>query len=139
MVIYRQFLRYVVVGLGSNLTLYLGYLFLTYIGMGHKTAMTLLYAAGTSLTFVFNRNWTFRHHGHISRGFIRYSIMYAAGYFVDLTGLYLLVDIAGYPHQIIQLLIAILLAMVFFVLMRSWVFSNKQNETPGSISGQGTP
>ena len=135
----RQFLHYVVVGLGSNLTLYLGHLFLTYIGMGYKTAMSLLYAAGTSLTFVFNRNWTFRHHGHISRGFLRYSVMYPAGYFIDLIGPYLLVDIAGYPHQVIQLLIAILLAIVFFVLMRSWVFSDKQNDRPGPISRQSTP
>ncbi len=137
-VIPRQFFRYAVVGLVSNLALYLAYLLLTELGMGHKTSMSLLYATGTSLTFVFNRNWTFRHHGHISHAFIRYFAMYAAGYIVDLIGLYLLVDIAGYPHQIVQLLIAILLAIMFFVLMRSWVFNDKQNEGLGYISKSGT-
>ena len=121
----RQLFRYLVVGIVSNLTLYLGYLLLTDIGVGHKTAMSLLYAAGTSLTFIFNRNWTFQHNDHISHGFIRYSVMYAVGYFIDLIGLYLLVDIAGYPHQIIQLFLAILLAIMFFILMRLWIFNDR--------------
>lgn len=129
-----QAIRFLIVGTFTNASLYVVYLLITWLAIDHKLAMTLVYASGVLMGFMFNRNWTFRHHGHISHGFIRYSVMYAVGYFVNLIGLYLLVDIAGYPHQIIQLLFAILLAIMFFILMRLWVFSDKQNERPGYIS-----
>ncbi len=58
-----QFIRYAVVGLISNVSLYLVYLALTSAGMGHKIAMTLLYVVGVSLTFLLNRNWSFRQNG----------------------------------------------------------------------------
>ncbi len=57
----HQFAKYAVVGVVSNSVFYLLYLLLTSAGMGHKTAMTLLYAVGVSLTFLLNRNWSFRH------------------------------------------------------------------------------
>jgi putative flippase GtrA len=129
-----QAVRFLIVGAFTNISLYLVYLLITWFGIDHKLAMTLVYMSGVLMGFMLNRNWTFRHHGRISHGFIRYCVMYAVGYFVNLTGLYLLVDIAGYPHQIIQLLIAILSAIIFFVLMRLWVFSDRENEKPGFIS-----
>lgn len=33
---------------------------MTWSGVGHKTAMILLYAVGVSLIFLFNRKWSFR-------------------------------------------------------------------------------
>ena len=131
---HRQLLRYVVVGVGTNIMLYLAYLLLTGLGLGHKTAMTLLYGIGILQSFLLNRQWTFGHHGHISHGFIRYLLMYAAGYCINLTGLYLLVDIAGFPHQIIQLLIAVPLAIMFFVLLRLWVFNDRHKDVTGYVA-----
>lgn len=135
----RQAVRFLIVGTFTNISLYLVYLLITWFGIDHKLAMTLVYMSGVFMGFMLNRNWTFRDQGHISRGFIRYLVMYAAGYFINLVGLYLLVDIAGYPHQIIQLLIATLLAIMFFALMRLWVFNDRQNERPGYISKQEIP
>ena len=48
----QQFVRYALVGLAANFVLYLAYLALTWLGMGHKTAMTLLYALGVLQTEV---------------------------------------------------------------------------------------
>ena len=133
-----QAIRFLIVGTLTNVSLYLVYLLITWFAVEHKLAMTLVYISGVIMGFMLNRNWTFRHHGHISHGFIRYSVIYTAGYFVNLIGLYLLVDIAGYPHQIIQLLISILLAIIFFILLRSWVFHNKKKENSGFVPEQET-
>ena len=129
-------IRFLIVGILTNVSLYLIYLLITWLAVDHKIAMTLVYISGVITGFMLNRNWTFRHHGRVSHGFIRYTAIYAAGYFANLIGLYLLVDIAGYPHQIIQLLISILLAIIFFVLLRLWVFHNKQNESSGHVPKQ---
>ena len=121
-VIRRQFFRYAVVGLISNLALYLAYLLLTELGMGHKTAMSLLYATGTSLTFLFNRNWTFGHDGHLTKAFAGYATIYAMGYLFNLVALYLLVDRLGFNHQWVQGCLIILVAVLLFTLQKYVVF-----------------
>ena len=63
--IHSQFFRYAIVGLISNVILYLAYLLLTGLGLGHKTAMTLLYAVGILQSFLLNRQWTLGLHGDV--------------------------------------------------------------------------
>ena len=117
-----QFLRYGVVGLGSNLLLYLAYLGLTHLGMGHKSAMTVLYAVGVAQTFLFNRTWSFRHQGRLHGAFARYVASYALGYLLNLTVLWLAVDRFGLPHQIVQGVMILTLAVMLFLLQKYWVF-----------------
>ena len=118
-----QFLRYGVVGLGSNLLLYLAYLILTYLGMGHKTAMSLLYIVGVMQTFIFNRTWSFGHQGRLHGPFARYVTSYAFGYLLNLTVLWLAVDHLGWAHQIVQGVMIPSLAIMLFLLQKYWVFS----------------
>ena len=121
-VISKQLLRYAVVGLVSNLLLYLAYLLITQRGVGHKTTMTLLYAVGVSLTFVFNKNWTFSHQGHVTKAFIAYIVIYALGYVLNLVALYVLVDKFGFRHQWIQGFMTVILAVLLFTLQKYFVF-----------------
>lgn len=117
-----QLSRYALVGLVSNIVGYLLYLLLTYAGMGHKTAMTLLYAVGVLQTFYFNRGWSFGHDGEISVAFVRYVSAYAIGYLFNLAMLMLLVDQWGWPHQWMQGVMIFVLACMLFLLQRYWVF-----------------
>ena len=121
-VISKQLLRFAAVGLASNLLLYLAYLLITQQGVGHKTTMTLLYAVGVSLTFFFNRNWTFSHQGHVTKSFIAYLSTYALGYVLNWVTLYLLVDKFGYNHQLVQGLMILFLAVLLFTLQKFFVF-----------------
>ncbi len=122
MIVRQQFRRYAVVGLGSNLLLYLTYILITQRGVGHKIAMTLLYAVGVSLTFVFNRNWTFSHQGHVTKSFFAYLLTYALGYVLNLVALYVLVDKFGFRHQWIQGFMIVILAILLFTLQKYFVF-----------------
>lgn len=117
-----QVLKYGIVGLMSNLVLYLCYLGLTALGTGHKSAMTLLYVIGVMQTFYFNRGWTFSHDGHVTSAFVRYVITYALGYGLNLATLLLLVDVWGWPHQVVQGVTILVLAGILFLLQRYWVF-----------------
>ena len=127
---HRQFLRYAVIGLGSNVILYLAYLLLTSFGLGHKTAMTLVYGVGTLQTFLLNRRWTFDDRRETHSTFFRYIITYTLGYLFNLGVLYILVDEVGLPHQMVQGVLIFVVAVFLFLLQKYWVFSGAQKEDP---------
>ena len=118
----RQFARYALVGVVSNLTLYLAYLGITGLGMGHKLAMTLLYVTGVLVTFVFNRNWTFGHDGFAHQAFARYVIAYVLGYLLNFGLLWFGVDHFNLPHQGVQAGAIIVVASCVFLIHKYWVF-----------------
>lgn len=119
-----SFVRYAVVGVCSNLGLYLAYIGLSHAGIGHKTAMTVAFVLGILVTFVFNRNWSFQSSQPAKGAFVRYAATYVLGYLVNLAALVLLVDFAGYPHELVQALMVVLVATMIFVLQRRWVFAD---------------
>ena len=124
MVIHKLFFRFAIVGLASNLLLYLAYLVITSLGMGHKTAMSILYVTGVCLTFAFNRNWTFDDKGWIPGSFFRYVFIYMLGYVLNLLALYTFVDILGFRHQVVQGVMGFLVALLLFVLQKTVVFNS---------------
>ncbi len=124
-----QSLRFVIVGLASNLVLYLLYLTLTTFGLGHKTAMTLLYLVGTLQTFFFNQRWTFKYHGHIQKSMLRYFTVYGACYFFNLALLYTFADHFGWPHAWIQGFAIPIVATLLFLAQKYWVFRGNGNNS----------
>lgn len=90
-------------------------------------AMTSVYITATILTFIFNRNWTFGHEGHLTKAFIKYALVYVVGYLFNLVALYFLVDKLGYIHQWVQAGLVIVVAVLLFVLQKLVVFKNNEN------------
>ncbi len=117
-----QFIKFAIVGLGSNLILYCIYLSITYLGISPKYAMTFLYILGVAQTFIFNKKWTFQHLGTTKIVFSRYVRVYLFGYIFNLSILYIMVDHLGFSHQIVQGCVIIFLAFVLFILQKFWVF-----------------
>jgi putative flippase GtrA len=117
-----QFIRFGVVGVISNGALYLLYLGMTYLGMGHKLAATIAYAIGVLQTFVFNRSWSFRDRGAAGPALVRYVTIYGLGYILNMAVLVVAVDRAGYPHQWVQGIMILVLAVFLFTLQKLWVF-----------------
>jgi len=126
--VHKQFVRYAVVGLASNAFGYLLYLALTHLGMGHKLAMSLLYAVGVLQSFVFNKKWSFRFDGAASPALMRYASAYAVGYIVNLSALMLLVDKMGLQHQWVQGVMILIVAIFVFLAQRYWVFATHSEQ-----------
>ena len=120
--IFVQFGKYTLVGLLSNCILFLFYLLLTRCGLGPKLAMSILYVVGVVQTFLVNRRWTFQSVGKFRRAMVRYWFSYAFGYVLNLTVLFLCVDIIGWAHQPVQGVMIIFLALMLFCLQKLWVF-----------------
>jgi putative flippase GtrA len=83
--------------------------------------MSLVYSLGVLLTFFFNKNWTFQSKASNHRIF-RYLLAYCLGYLLNLLILFVLVDHLGYPHQIIQGIAIICIALFLFFVQKAWVF-----------------
>lgn len=118
-------MRYGMVGIISNLSAYLIYLLITYWGMEHKTAMTLVYMAGAAVGFFGNRQWAFAHKGRMHLAMVRYGIAHVLGYTLNFLILYVFVDHLGYAHQWVQAMAIAVVAGFLFVLFRYFVFSAK--------------
>lgn len=126
-----QGLRFGIVGLASNAVLYLLYLLLTTVGLGHKTAMTMLFAVGTLQTFILNRRWTFGHRGLPRAAFVKYVTIYSLAYLLNLASLLLFVDHLGFPHQTVQGVMIFIIALILFLLQKLWVFRRAELHDSG--------
>ncbi len=119
---FLQSYRFFIVGISSNALLFFLYLLSTSYGIGHKTAMTILYAIGVTQTFIFNKKWTFSHQGTVKNTFWRYLTVYGAGYLVNLTILAICVDVLKLPHQYVQGGSVLIIAVGLFLAQKFWVF-----------------
>ena len=120
---HRQLLSFGVVGVVSNALTYALYLALTSVGVGHKTAMTLVFATSVASTYALNRRWTFSHSGSLARSAPRYLGIYALAYVGNLAALALLVDVAQLPHRLVMLALIVATACAMFLLQKFWVFA----------------
>jgi len=118
-------IRFGIVGLTSNLVLYLLYLGLTFLGLGHKFSMSLIYIFGILQTFVLNKKWTFSHHGYLGATFVRYIGIYAVGYLINLGVLMVMVDRFGYSHEWVQGITVLMVGVLLFAMQRAWVFRSQ--------------
>ena len=124
----KQLLRYGLVGVVSNLTIYFFYLLITYIGIEPKRAMTMVYIIGASIGFVGNRKWTFAHGGNIFSTALRYLLTHFFGYIINYIIIFIFVDIHGYAHQLVQAMAVIIVAGILFFLFKYFVFQKNSAE-----------
>jgi len=114
--------RFALVGVASNVLLYLLYLLLTSVGVGPKTSMTVAYLVGVLQSFALNRRWTFVNNGARLASLLRYGVVYASGYVVNYALLLVLVDRFGVAHQAAQGFAIFVVAAFLFLAQKYWVF-----------------
>jgi putative flippase GtrA len=68
--------------------------------------------------------------------FVRYCSAYGLGYVINLLVLIVLVDRMGYPHEIVQGVMILSLAVMLFLLQKFWVF---RQDDPHLLSKGHTP
>ncbi len=120
---FKQLARYAIIGAVSNLSGYLVYLLVTYLGVMPKITMTLLYGAGATIGYIGNRNFTFVHKGSLLGSGVRYFIAHFFGYFVNLIILIIFVDQFGYAHQWVQAVAIFVVAGFLFIAFKFFVFA----------------
>jgi len=125
----QQLYRYLVVGVATNVSMYLLYLGLTAVGLPPKLAMSILYMAGVLQTFIFNRSWTFRYVGNGHTAFRRHVLLYVGGYLLNYLLLTILVDALQWQHQYVMAGLVAVMAILFFLGQKFWVFRRESVTT----------
>lgn len=133
-----KFLRYAIVGLGLNATLYLIYLLLTWRMLPSEAAMTVVFVLGILMSFVAHRNITFAHKGRRRDALRRFAICYGAMYALNLWALWFFVEHMNIPHQIVQGCAILIIALLGFVVQKYWVFPEHVGGRAG-VEAQVTP
>jgi putative flippase GtrA len=128
----RQLARYAVVGVASNLAGYLAYLLLTWLNVGPKLAMSLVYITGASVGYFGNRQWTFAHKGKVTSTLLKYGLAHCSGYALNFLLLYIFVDKMFFPHQAVQAVAIFIVAGLLFVMFKKSVFS-PISDAPGTV------
>lgn len=123
-------LRYVVVGASVNGAGYLAYLTLTWVGLSPRVAVTLLLPMSLWAAFQMHARVTFSGSRRNRATALRFLAVALTGYTLNLGLLTALVDGAGIPHQLAQLVSMGLIALVMFRLMRQAVFPDRRADHP---------
>ena len=108
---------------------YGAYLVLVENGLDPKLVVTILYPVGLLVGYIGNKYFTFRDRGKTCSRGTRYLAVYAFGYLLNLVLILLFVDRLGFPHQIVQALAILMVAVVLFIMLRTFVF--KQHSSSG--------
>ncbi len=119
----KQLARYAVVGVASNLAGYLAYLLLTWLYVGPKLAMSLVYVTGASVGYFGNRQWTFAHNGKVTSTLLKYGLAHSCGYALNFVILHIFVDRMFFPHQAVQAAAIFVVAGLLFVMFKKFVFA----------------
>lgn len=117
-----RFVRYGIVGAATNAAGYCVYLLITFAGASPKITMTALYTTGARLGFFGNRQWAFRHAGEIRRSAFLCVIFHTGGYLISFALLSIFVDRLGYPHQLVQAVAVVVVALYLFAVFNLIVF-----------------
>lgn len=128
----RQFFKYMLIGLLTNLSGYVLYLLMTHFWGMPKLTMTMLYSIGAAVGFFANRRFSFRHDGHVGKAGLRYLLAQLSGYLLNLLFLLIFVDWFGFPHQIVQAAAIVVVAIFLFLLARFFVFSDRSGRSAQS-------
>jgi len=119
-----QVVRYGVVGVLNNLLGYLIYLFVTWLWLEPIVAVSLMYPIGAVTAYFGHAKYTFGYLGRTSQGIFRYIIAHLTGFGVNVALLFVLSDLLGYPHQLVQAVAIVTVAGILYLLFRYFVFAH---------------
>jgi putative flippase GtrA len=117
-----QWLRFVAVGVSNTLLSTLVFAALFHLGVHYLLASSVAFALGALNSYVLNRRWTFRSRDRRAPELARFACVQIVGLGVDLALLSGLVELAGIPHVVAQVLAFPAASVVMFALSRQWAF-----------------
>ncbi len=122
----QRLIRYVKGGIAINLLAYSLYLLLTFQWLEPKYAMSVLYPFGMLLAYFTHSKYSFEQSTYRGKALFKFTIAHFFCYLINITLLYMLVDIFLLPHQLVALLCIPIVSGLFFVLIKFFVFTPEE-------------
>jgi putative flippase GtrA len=123
-IVLGQWLRFVAVGVSNTLLSTLVFAALFHLGVHYLLASSVAFTLGALNSYVLNRRWTFRSRERRAPELARFACVQIVGLGVDLALLSGLVELAGIPHVVAQVLAFPAASVVMFALSRQWAFKS---------------
>lgn len=117
-----QFLRYSLVGVVNTVVGYAVIFLLMYLGTNPLASNALGYMVGFVLSFVLNRNFTFRSTGGQRIEIIRYLLVFGISYLANFAILLLLIGVTNTHTALAQVLAGVIYFGFSYVLNKYYVF-----------------
>ena len=116
-------LRFLVVGVLNTLIGLLAiYLGKWWLGLGDVLANLFGYAIGLCFSFVVNRSWTFDHSGAVVPALMRFLVVFAIAYVLNLATVLVAIRVFGINAYIAQALGIVPYTLFFFLGSRYYAF-----------------
>jgi putative flippase GtrA len=118
--------RFGALGVANNLLAYGLFAVMTIAGVPAIAAASITYALGMIVSYVGNRSFTFAHAGSARRSVVRFLVVNAVGYGINVAILAIFVEHLDFDPLLVQLAAIVLVAGLIFVSMRFWVFADDE-------------
>ncbi|MDN4641424.1 GtrA family protein [Agreia sp. PsM10] len=118
--------RFGALGVANNLLAYGLFAVMTIAGVPAIAAASITYALGMIVSYVGNRSFTFAHAGSARRSVVRFLVVNAVGYGINVAILAIFVEHLEFDPLLVQLAAIVLVAGFIFVSMRFWVFADDE-------------
>ncbi len=123
-----EIVRFVLVGVKSNILYFVLYISLTLSGVDHRIALTVVYAFGILYMFVFNKYYVFKEKGGANFSqFARHVLVYAGIWAINIVIFQVLVVHFRIHPYIVQLLFVTTMAVAIFVVSKHFIFGFNRN------------
>lgn len=121
---FGELIRYAFVGATLNMTGYIAYLLLTYFSLSPIIAMSILYPLSVLLAYFSHRKHTFKSTPSSThrKYFFLFLLIYLKGYVLNFSSLYFFHGKLGFPHEIVQIVTIFTVAIILYILYKSFVF-----------------
>jgi putative flippase GtrA len=127
-----QWLRFAAVGVSNTLLSTAVFAALFHLGVPYLLGSSLAFALGALNSYTLNRRWTFRSRAPRGPELARFFCVQAVGLGVNLALLAGLVEVAGIPHVVAQVLAFPAASIVTFALSRQWAFKHSRWTAAGT-------
>ena len=125
-------LRFIAIGIKSNVLYYSIYVGLSLVGIGPKTAVTLVFFVGVVYSFWFNKRFVFRRVGPAYSQMLRYLAVYFGAWLLNLVLLDVLLTDCQINRFVAQGLLVVPFAIAIFLALKYLVFYSPASERLGS-------
>jgi putative flippase GtrA len=125
----RALIRYAVVGLSSNLLLFLFMLFLMSLGFAAWQATLVVYPSGVAMSYILNRFWSFNKRPQRSGQVLGYIFVYVLAYPIAM-GTASLVEYLSGSGPLAALTSIGVSAVFIFTGLSYWVFRKNREQLP---------
>ena len=124
----RQFIKFGIVGVMNTCSSWLIYYPLIFLNFNYILATTIAYILSSILGYCLNHKWVFKSPIYDSNSVLKYYIVYGSSYLINITCMWLFVDILKISTYLAPILTLCVTVPYNFIFNRIWVFTQKENK-----------